>query len=148
VVAKSYMTNVLRYMGKYLRISSYIRKPFLIHIWLCNCSTLNFLIYEENLFSFFISVDIHFIGILLFSITQCLSRNFVSWSRRGEGTREGGRGSMRGHLLLFQYSVMKDDRGERRHTVAQEYKAWSKDSFVKMMSKNSILGVKIGITES
>ena len=26
------------------------------HIWLCNCSTLNFLIYEENLFFFFISV--------------------------------------------------------------------------------------------
>ncbi len=32
------------YMGKYLSISSYIRKPFLT-IWLCNCSTLNFLIY-------------------------------------------------------------------------------------------------------
>jgi hypothetical protein len=27
------------------------------HIWLCNCSTLNFLIYEENLIFFFISVD-------------------------------------------------------------------------------------------
>ncbi len=38
------------YMGKYLRISSYIRKPFLM--WLCNCSTLNFLIYEENFISF------------------------------------------------------------------------------------------------
>ncbi len=45
------------YMGKSLRISSYIRKPFLIHIWLCNCSTLNFLIYEENLIFFFISVS-------------------------------------------------------------------------------------------
>jgi hypothetical protein len=31
-VAKSYMTNgLLIYMGKYLRISSYIRKPFLIY---------------------------------------------------------------------------------------------------------------------
>ncbi len=30
-VAKSYMTNVLLYIGKYLRISSYIRKPFLIY---------------------------------------------------------------------------------------------------------------------
>ncbi len=30
------------------------------HIWLCNCSTLNFLIYEENLIFFFISV--HFTG--------------------------------------------------------------------------------------
>ncbi len=43
-------------MGKYLRISSNIRKPFLIHIWHCKCSTLNFLIYEENLIFFFISV--------------------------------------------------------------------------------------------
>jgi hypothetical protein len=35
-VAKSYMTNclliyVILYIGKYLRISSYIRKPFLIY---------------------------------------------------------------------------------------------------------------------
>jgi hypothetical protein len=34
-VAKSYMINAFltasSYMGKYLRISSYIRKPFLIH---------------------------------------------------------------------------------------------------------------------
>jgi hypothetical protein len=31
-VAKSYMTNgLLIYTGKYLRISSYIRKPFLIY---------------------------------------------------------------------------------------------------------------------
>ncbi len=46
------------YMGKYLRISSYIRKPFLIYtcIWLCNCSTLNFLINEENFLFFSISV--------------------------------------------------------------------------------------------
>jgi hypothetical protein len=36
------------YMGKYLRISSYIRKPFLIYVGLCNCSTLNFLKNEEN----------------------------------------------------------------------------------------------------
>jgi hypothetical protein len=47
---------------------SYMRKSFLIyeefpiyeeavsHILLCNCSTLNFLIYEENLIFFFISV--------------------------------------------------------------------------------------------
>ncbi len=27
------------------------------HIWLCNCSTLNFLIYEENLIFSFISVS-------------------------------------------------------------------------------------------
>ncbi len=28
------------------------------HLWLCNCSSLNFLIYEENLIFFFISVGI------------------------------------------------------------------------------------------
>ncbi len=54
---------------------SYIRKSFLIyeemwnyfpiyeeavsHIWLCNCSILNFLIYEENLIFFFNSVESH-----------------------------------------------------------------------------------------
>jgi len=43
------------YMGKYLRISSYFRKPFLTYdlaaapLWI-------FLIYEENLIFFFISV--------------------------------------------------------------------------------------------
>ncbi len=36
------------FMGKYLRISS---------VWLFNCSTLNFLIYEENLIFFFISAS-------------------------------------------------------------------------------------------
>ncbi len=40
---------------KYLCISSYIRKPF-PHIWLCNHSYLNFLIYEENLVFFFLSL--------------------------------------------------------------------------------------------
>ncbi len=29
------------------------------HIWLCNCSILNFLIYEENFLFFFISVHVH-----------------------------------------------------------------------------------------
>ncbi len=48
---KSYMTN-----GLFI-YSAYIRKPFLTlpYIWICNCSTLNFLTYE-NFFSFFISV--------------------------------------------------------------------------------------------
>jgi hypothetical protein len=41
-------------MGKYLRISSYIRKPCLIYDF-PNCSTLKFLIYEENLIFFFFS---------------------------------------------------------------------------------------------
>ncbi len=53
-VAKSYMTNGLLIYGE-------IFAHFLIfwearpHIWLCNCSTLNFLICEENLIFFFIN---------------------------------------------------------------------------------------------
>ncbi len=52
-VAKSYMRK---------GFNEEMRKYFLIyeeaisHIWLCNCSILNFLIYEENLIFFFISV--------------------------------------------------------------------------------------------
>jgi hypothetical protein len=45
-------------MTKYLRISSYIRKPFLIYDF-CNRSHMNFLIYEGNFILFFISVQIH-----------------------------------------------------------------------------------------
>ncbi len=40
--------NALKYLPKYEEAVS--------HIWLCNCSTLNFLIYEENFILFFISV--------------------------------------------------------------------------------------------
>jgi hypothetical protein len=40
-------------MGKYLRIYSYIRKPFLIYDFAPAPCTLNFLIYEENLIFFF-----------------------------------------------------------------------------------------------
>ncbi len=43
-------------MGKYLGISSYIRKPFLIYDF-ATAPLLNFLIYEENLIFFFISVE-------------------------------------------------------------------------------------------
>ncbi len=43
------------YMVKYLCISSYIWKA-LPHIWLWNCSILNFCIYEENFIVSFISV--------------------------------------------------------------------------------------------
>ena len=46
-------------MVKYWRIPSYIRKPLLIHIWLCNRSHLNFHIYEyEENFVLFLSVHI------------------------------------------------------------------------------------------
>jgi hypothetical protein len=50
-------------MGKGFLIYEEMRKYFPIyeeavsHIWLCNCSILNFLIYEENLIFFFISVS-------------------------------------------------------------------------------------------
>ncbi len=49
-------------MRKGFRIYEEMRKYFPIyeeaisHIWLCNCFTLNFLIYEENFILFFISV--------------------------------------------------------------------------------------------
>jgi hypothetical protein len=60
-VAKSYYIRITKssYMGKCLRISSYNRKPFLIY----DCSTLNFLIYEENfIFSGFLcSVVIYYL---------------------------------------------------------------------------------------
>jgi hypothetical protein len=41
IKAKPYMTNGSSYMGKYWRISSYIRKPFLIYDF-PNCSTSEF----------------------------------------------------------------------------------------------------------
>ncbi len=55
-VAKSYMRKgFLMYeeMRKYLTIYD----EAVSYIWLCNCSILNFLIYEENLIFFFISVS-------------------------------------------------------------------------------------------
>ncbi len=57
-VAKSYMTIGLLILYVYGEIFAhfliyYIALP---HIWLCNCSTLNFLIYEKNLIFFVISV--------------------------------------------------------------------------------------------
>ncbi len=54
-VAKSYMTNGLLIYGV-IFAHFLIYWETLPHIWLCNCSTLNFPIYEENLIFFFISV--------------------------------------------------------------------------------------------
>ncbi len=51
------------YMRKRFLIYEEMRKYFPIyeeavcHIWLCNCSTLNFLTYEENFILFFISAS-------------------------------------------------------------------------------------------
>ncbi len=57
-VAKSYMRKgflIYVEMRKYFPIY----EETVSHIWLCNCSVLNFLIYEENLIFFFISVASH-----------------------------------------------------------------------------------------
>ncbi len=57
-VVKSYMRKgflIYEEMWKYFPIY----KEAVSHIWLCNCSTLDFLIYEENLIFFFISVQIN-----------------------------------------------------------------------------------------
>jgi hypothetical protein len=54
-VAKSYMRKgflIYEEMRKYLLIYEEADS----HMWLGNCSRLNFLIYEENFISFFISV--------------------------------------------------------------------------------------------
>jgi hypothetical protein len=82
-------------MGKYLRISSYIRKPFLIYDFATACSTLNFLIFEER---FFISVPLilgeanyfmgHFKGIFLggqdfFDPLNCPERSEGQFRVRG-----------------------------------------------------------------
>ncbi len=50
------------------------------HIWLCNCSILNFLIYDENLIFFFISVRSHKLdqdGLLRYSCDACKSTVFA-----------------------------------------------------------------------
>jgi hypothetical protein len=53
-VAKSYITNGLLTYGEIF--AHFLRyQEALLHIWLCNCSTLNFPIYDENLIFFFIS---------------------------------------------------------------------------------------------
>ncbi len=73
--AKLYMTDGLLIYGE-------IFAHFLIHphVWLCNCSTLKFLIYEENLIFFFISVSclILSIGVDLDPIRSNL-RTFLGW---------------------------------------------------------------------
>jgi hypothetical protein len=44
-------------MGKYLRISSYIRKPFLIYDFATASLEFPYTVYEENFILFFISVE-------------------------------------------------------------------------------------------
>jgi hypothetical protein len=72
-------------MRKCTNISPYMRRPLVIHIWLCNCSILNFLIYEENLIFFFINIlfssilHILFYTILFYSILF-----YISGGERGQ----------------------------------------------------------------
>ncbi len=59
-VAKSYMRKGFRIyekMHKYFPIY----EEAVRHLWLCNCSILNFLLYEENLLFFFISGETCFL---------------------------------------------------------------------------------------
>ncbi len=70
------MTNGLLIMTKYLRISSYIRKPFLIYDFAPR-SHMNFLIYEENLIFFFIGVG--------------KGGGGLRQRKKGQGLREGER---------------------------------------------------------
>ncbi len=56
-VAKSYMRKgflIYEKVRKYFPIN----EEAVSHIWLCNCSNMNFLIYVENLIFFFNSVEI------------------------------------------------------------------------------------------
>jgi hypothetical protein len=55
-VAKSYMRKGFLIYGE-MRKYFPIYEEAVSHIWLCNCSFLNFLIYEENLIFFFLSVQ-------------------------------------------------------------------------------------------
>ncbi len=67
-------------MGKYLRISSYIRKPFLIYAFATAPLWISLYIYEENLIFFFISVlkDEQFNALVIPSQRTYLSRSQVT----------------------------------------------------------------------
>jgi hypothetical protein len=56
-VAKSYMRKGFLIYEEIKKMCKYfpIYEEAVSHKWLCNCSTLKFLIYEENLIFFFIS---------------------------------------------------------------------------------------------
>ncbi len=65
---KSFLINVE--MSKYFPIY----EEAVSHIWLCNCSTLNFLIYEENLIFFFyqysLPIILHIVHVLFLQVIQ------------------------------------------------------------------------------
>ncbi len=76
------------YMRKCPNISSYMRRPLVIYIWLRNCSILNCLLYKENFIFFFNSViQIFFMSVLskkMFIFTQTVEvwSNAHTWGSK------------------------------------------------------------------
>ncbi len=86
-VAKSYMRQcflIYEETRKYFPI--YEEAVSLSHIWLCNCSILNSLLYEENLIFFFISVinDFSFVVVAALWNTE-IRHNLPFWSASSRG---------------------------------------------------------------
>ncbi len=78
-VAKSYVRKgflIYEEMRKYFPIY----KEAVSHIWLCNCSILNFLIYEENLIFFFVSAV--FVLVLAFKSIGMFTKKYVIFPPR------------------------------------------------------------------
>ncbi len=80
-VAKSYMTNCLLIYGEIFP-HFLIHKETIPHIWLCNCSTLNFLIYVWGKFSYlfdqcavFVWIGVYFI--LILAVFSCRFKLFA-----------------------------------------------------------------------
>ncbi len=88
-VAKSYMTNGLLI---YREIFTYflIYEEALPHIWLCNCSTLNFLIYEENLIFFSFSVVLWLLSNVVFLFPSWLFVGLLPVYEPGEMAGQHG----------------------------------------------------------
>ncbi len=59
------------------------------HIWLCNCSILNFLIYEENFIFFFISVPPTQADLIWLASTCYMEQSNTVDSRIGVNSDEG-----------------------------------------------------------
>ncbi len=87
------------------------------HIWLCNCSTLNFLIYEENLIFFFISAYFPYLAIFFFVASVFEGQvSFIFWqeallcshSRVGVGGGGGGVGGKKSKLLKLKTAGWAD----------------------------------------
>ncbi len=96
-VAKSYMRKgflIYEKMHKYFLIY----EEAVSHVWLCNCSTLHFLIYEENFIFFFISVTMSVLlpwsrdklSVPLMIVTKCKLNNRVQKKRTVAKERQTG----------------------------------------------------------